>query len=193
MTKHMGSRPRECLIKWGTWYGQRSCRLWCQPAVWESACRVPVRMSFNPSAIRGKRLKRPHSVLAPIQHMPTLLSRFPSSAIPFILFLQSPTMQVWFMLWDSECVSMHNRWDELREHGSWSTSGIYGGVRCVKWRMGCHTDVVVNTLVPCQQAQMTDTACLLRASCFKRRSSLRACSVWHFFFFRKMKRMVERY
>lgn len=88
-----------------------------------------------------------------------------------------------FMLWDSECVSMHNRWDELREHGSWSTSGIYGGVRCVKWRMGCHTDVVVNTLVPCQQAQMTDTACLLRASCFKRRSSLRACSVWHFFFF----------
>lgn len=106
---------------------------------------------------------------------------FPSSAIPFILFLQLATMRVWFMLWGPECVCMHNGWDELREHGSWSTSGTYGGVRWVKWRMGCHTDVVVNTLVPCQQAQMTDTACLLRASCFKRRSSLRACSVWHFF------------
>lgn len=48
---------------------------------------------------------------------------------------------------------------------------------------GCHTDIVVNTLVPCQQAQMTDTACLLQASCFKRRSSLRAYPEWCFFFF----------
>ncbi len=117
-----------------------------------------------------------------IQFCPQCNTRRPCSpgshplAIPLILFLQLARMQVWFMLWGPECVCVHNGWDELREHGSWSTSGTW-----VKWRMGCHTDVVVNTLVPCQQAQMKDTACLLRASCFKRRSSLRACSVWHFF------------
>lgn len=158
---------------------------WCQPAVWDSACRVHVWMSFNPSAVSGKRLKRLHLVLPPnTTHAdPALLVLIP---LPHFC-LQFATKQCKY---DSCCgvldmfactmdgMSSGKTGHDPRQVHIEVWDGLKGG-----WDASRGWDLLVYTLVPCQQAHMTDTACLLRASCFKRRSSFRACSVWHFFFF----------